>query len=176
MVVTGLIILIAVGIDIVRQSKNPESVRKLLAAISTVMAFLAAMTPGAIYLRAKIAILEHNAAEALRATGAQLAPGQNARLLSPSDLEAFEAALSANIGAAALLSLLVLASGYVVFKGNTMLTWVLSACFVLMMLPLVTMGYQITVPFLVLGAAVTLGSNFLFILFDRARALDANAT
>lgn len=176
MVVTGIIILIAVGIDIVRQSKNPESVRKLLAAISTVMAFLAAMTPGAIYLRAKIAILEHNASEALRATGAQLAPGQNARLLSPSDLEAFEAALNANIGAAALLSLLVLASGYVVFKGNTMLTWVLSACFVLMMLPLVTMGYQITVPFLVLGAAVALGSNFVSILFDRARALDANAS
>ncbi len=61
MVVTGLIILIAVGLDIVRQSRDPESVRKLLAAVAAVMAFLTAMTPMSIYLRAKVALLENGA-------------------------------------------------------------------------------------------------------------------
>ena len=176
MVVTGLIILVAVGIDIVRQSKNPESVRKLLAAIAAVMAFLACMTPGAIYLRAKIAILEHNAAEALRAVGAQLSPGQNARLLSPAELEAYQAAASTNITAAALLSLLVIAAAYVVFRGKPLMTWLLAGGFVAMIVPLVAMGYQITVPFLVLGAVVALGSNFVFTIFAKARALDVNAS
>ena len=176
MVVTGLIILVAVGIDIVRQSKNPESVRKLLAAIAAVMAFLACMTPGAIYLRAKIAILEHNAAEAMRAAGQQLAPGHNARLLSPSELEAFQTAAQANITAAALLSLLVIAAGYVVFRGKPLLTWLLAAGFVAMIVPLVALGYQITAPFLVLGAVVAMGSNFVFTIFKKARMLDANAS
>jgi ribose transport system permease protein len=174
--VTGLIILVAVGIDIVRQSKNPESVRKLLAAIAAVMAFLACMTPGAIYLRAKIAILEHNAAEAMRAAGQQLAPGHNARLLSPSELEAFQTAAQANITAAALLSLLVIAAGYVVFRGKPLLTWLLAAGFVAMIVPLVALGYQITAPFLVLGAVVAMGSNFVFTIFKKARMLDANAS
>jgi hypothetical protein len=134
------------------------------------------MTPGAIYLRAKIAILEHNAAEGLRAAGAQLSPGQNARLLSPAELEAFQAAASANIAAAALLSLLVIAAAYVVFRGKPLMTWLLAGGFVAMIVPLVAMGYQITVPFLVLGAVVALGSNFVFTIFAKARALDVNAS
>ena len=176
MIVTGLIILVAVGIDIVRQSKNPASVRKLLAAIAAVMAFLACMTPGAIYLRAQIAILEHNAADALRVAGQQLAVGQNARLLSPADLAQFHAAASANVIAAGLLALLVVAAGIVVFRGTTLLTWLLAAGFVAMIAPLVALGYEITVPFLVLGAAVTIGSTFVFTIFEKARALDVNAS
>lgn len=150
--------------------------RRLLAAIAAVMAFFACMTPGAIYLRAKIAILEHNAADAMRAAGEQLAPGQNARLLSPAELDALQSAASANITAAVLLSLLVIAAGYVVFRGKPILTWLLAAGFVAMLVPLVAMGYQITVPFLVLGGVAAMGSTFVFTIFAKARSLDVNAS
>ena len=53
MVVTGLIILLAVGIDLVRQSKNSKNVRKLLVAVSSFMAFLTMMTPASLFLKHK---------------------------------------------------------------------------------------------------------------------------
>jgi ribose transport system permease protein len=40
---------------------------------------------------------------------------------------------------------------------------------------LVMMGYQIMVPFLVLGAAALMGSAFVHALFAKARSLDVNA-
>ena len=48
MVVTGLIIMVAVGIDIVRQSKDADNVRKLLISIGTLMAFFTFLTPASI--------------------------------------------------------------------------------------------------------------------------------
>lgn len=175
MVVTGLIILVAVGLDIVRQSKNPESVRKLLGAIAAVMAFLALMTPGAIFLRAKIAVLEHNASVDLREAGTQLAAGQNARLLSPDEISQFQTAASSNLMAMLLLLALVIAACFVVLRTSRSISFVLSAAFIAMIIPLVLLGYQITVPFLVLGAAALLGSAFVHALFAKARTLDVNA-
>lgn len=175
MVVTGLIILVAVGLDIVRQSKNPESVRKLLGAIAAVMAFLALMTPGAIYLRAKIALLEHDAATALREAGTSLAAGQNARLLSPDEITQFQSAASANLGATLLLLVLVLATAFVVLKTSRLISFGLAAVFIAMILPVSLMGYEITVPFLVLGAAALLGGTYVHAMFAKARMLDVNA-
>jgi len=175
MVVTGLIILVAVGLDIVRQSGNPESVRKLLGAIAAVMAFLALMTPGAIFLRAKIAVLEHNASVDLREAGTQLAAGQNARLLSPDEISQFQTAASSNLLAMLLLFALLVAACFVVLQTNRVISFVLAATFIAMIVPLIMMGYQITVPFLVLGAAALLGSAFVHALFAKARTLDVNA-
>ncbi|MDG2341220.1 MAG: ABC transporter permease [Paracoccaceae bacterium] len=175
MVVTGLIILVAVGLDIVRQSGNPESVRKLLGAIAAVMAFLALMTPGAIFLRAKIAVLEHDASVDLREAGTQLAAGQNARLLSPDEISQFQTAASSNLMAMLLLLTLVIAACFVVLRTSRSISFVLSAAFIAMIIPLVLLGYQITVPFLVLGAAALLGSAFVHALFAKARTLDVNA-
>ncbi|MDB4053174.1 ABC transporter permease [Octadecabacter sp.] len=175
MVVTGLIILVAVGLDIVRQSGNPESVRKLLGAIAAVMAFLALMTPGAIFLRAKIAVLEHNASVDLREAGTQLAAGQNARLLSPDEISQFQTAASSNLLAMLLLLALLVAACFVVLQTNRVISFVLAATFIAMIVPLIMMGYQITVPFLVLGAAALLGSAFVHALFAKARTLDVNA-
>lgn len=175
MVVTGLIILVAVGLDIVRQSGNPESVRKLLGAIAAVMAFLALMTPGAIFLRAKIAVLEHNASVDLREAGTQLAAGQNARLLSPDEISQFQTAASSNLLAMLLLLALVIAACFVVLRTSRSISFILAAAFIAMIFPLVLLGYQITVPFLVLGAAALLGSAFVHALFAKARALDVNA-
>lgn len=175
MVVTGLIILIAVGLDIVRQSKNPESVRKLLGAIAAVMAFLALMTPAALYLRAKLALMEHGAATALREAGESLAAGQNARLMSPADIEQAQMAASSNVGAMLLLLVLTIIAMVAIFKTTRSMTLVLAIAFVAMILPVSLMGYQVTAPFLVLGAVALLGSAFVHSLFARARALDVNA-
>lgn len=175
MVVTGLIILVAVGLDIVRQSKNPESVRKLLGAIAAVMAFLALMTPGAVFLRAKIAVLEHNAAVTLREAGVQLAAGQNARLLAPDEIDQLQATASANLGAALLLLVLVIATSLVILRTSRTRSFALAAAFIALIIPLSFMGYQITAPFLILGAAALLGSTFVHALFAKARALDVNA-
>lgn len=175
MVVTGLIILIAVGLDIVRQSKNPESVRKLLGAIAAVMAFLALMTPAAIYLRAKLALMEHGAALALREAGQSLAAGQNARLMSPADIEQAQAAATSNIGAALLLLVLSVIAIVAIFKTTRVMTFALAVAFIVMIAPVSLMGYQVTSPFLVLGAITLLGSAFVHTLFARARMLDVNA-
>lgn len=175
MVVTGLIILVAVGLDIVRQSKNPESVRKLLGAIAAVMAFLALVTPGAIYLRAKIALLEHGTATTLREAGTSLAAGQNARLLSPDEIAQFQSAASANLGATLLLLVLVLATAFVVLKTSRKISFGMTALFLAMIIPVTLLGYEITVPFLVLGAAALLGSAYVHALFAKARTLDVNA-
>lgn len=175
MVVTGLIILIAVGLDIVRQSKNPESVRKLLGAIAAVMAFLALMTPAALYLRAKLALMEHGAATALREAGESLAAGQNARLMSPADIQQAQMAASSNVGAMLLLMGLTIIAMVAIFKTTRSMTLMLAIAFVAMILPVSLMGYQVTAPFLVLGAVALLGSAFVHSLFARARALDVNA-
>jgi len=171
MVVTGLIILIAVGLDIVRQSRDPESVRKLLAAVAALMAFLAAMTPMSIYLRAKVALLEHGASTRLKETGASLAPGQNDRLLSGSEIEAFQTAASSNFVAGFTLLLLTAAAIFVIAKGARELSLGLAGVFIAMIVVVSFMGYQITAPFLVLGAVASVASAFVFVIFERARAL-----
>ena len=175
MVVTGIIILMAVGLDLVRQSKNPESVRKILDGIAAVIAFLALMTPGAISLRAKVAILEHNASVALRDSSEQLAAGQNARLLSPEQITEFQTSASSNLGATLLLLVLVVAAAYVVLRTSRKISFILAAVIVAMIVPILMMGYQIIAPFLILGAAALLGSAFVHALHARARALDVNA-
>jgi len=171
MVVTGLIILIAVGLDIVRQSRNPESVRKLLAAVAAVMAFLAAMTPMSVYLRAKVALIEHGASTSLKASGANLAPSQNDRLLSGQEIEAFQAAASSNIFAGTVLLALTVGAIYVIAKGSRMMSLGLAGVFVAMIVVVSTIGYQITAPFLVLGALASVASAFVFVIFERARTL-----
>jgi len=176
MVVTGLIILIAVGLDIVRQSKNPDSVRKLLGAIAALMAFLALMTPAALYLRAKLSLMEHGAATALREAGQSLAAGQNARLMSPADIEQAQTVAATNVGAMLLLLGLTMLSMFAIFKTSRFKTFVLAIAFVAMILPVSFLGYQVTTPFLVLGAIALLGSAFVHTLFARARALDVNAS
>lgn len=175
MVVTGGIILVAVGIDIVRQSKDPNAVRKLLAGVGAFMAFLSLMTPASVWLGSKIAVLEHNAAMALRDAGTSLAPGQNARLLSPAEVEGFQAAASSTLLGTALLTVLTIVAAVMIFRTTRIASIGLAAVFVAMIVPVVAMGYQITAPFLVLGAVAIIGSAFVGLIFDRARAIQSNA-
>ncbi|MEK9880320.1 MAG: ABC transporter permease [Paracoccaceae bacterium] len=175
MVVTGLIILIAVGLDIVRQSRDAEAVRKLLSAIAAVMAFLTAMTPGAIFLRAKIALWEHSSAEALRDSGTKLAPGHNARLLSDTDLNAFQNAASANAWPFFMFMALTLCALFLITRHSYAITLSLTALFGFAVVQVFTMGYEISAPFLFLGIIAILASSQVHSIFERARALGTMA-
>ncbi|WP_136635106.1 ABC transporter permease [Pseudooceanicola onchidii] len=171
MVVTGGIILVAVGIDIVRQSRDPEAVRKLLATVGAFMAFLTLMTPASVWLRAKISLGEHAAAMALREAGDTLAPGHTARLMEPEAIQAAQlAAQSTLVGTLVLLVLTILAAVNI-FRGARPMTLVLAAGFVVMIPVVALMGYQAATPFLVLGACALAASAFVFTLFERARSL-----
>lgn len=171
MVVTGGIILVAVGIDIVRQSRDPHAVRKLLGAVAAFMAFLTLMTPASVWLRSKIALGEHAAAMALREAGEKLAPSHTARLMDPATIDAAQTAASANfLGALVMLGVVVLAA-INVFKGGRMTSLSLAALFVVMIPVMGLMGYQAATPFLVLGAVTLAASAFVFVIFDRARLI-----
>ena len=74
-----------------------------------------------------------------------------------------------------LLLALVIAACFVVLRTSRSISFILAAAFIAMIIPLVLLGYQITVPFLVLGAAALLGSAFVHALFTKARTLDVNA-
>lgn len=171
MVVTGGIILVAVGIDIVRQSRDPHAVRKLLGAVGAFMAFLTLMTPASVWLRSKIALGEHAASMALRDAGETLAPGHTARLLDPAAIDAAQAAASANFAGALVMLVVMVLAAVNVFKGTRVSALALAAVFVVMIPVMGLMGYQTATPFLVLGAIVLAASAFVFVIFDRARRI-----
>lgn len=175
MVVTGLIILIAVGLDIVRQSKNPESVRKLLVTIASVMAFLVFLTPGAKYFGSKIALLEHASVSALKSTGEKLASGHNSRLLSSNEIEIFSQTIQNNAPASILFFVLFVVTLVALFKSQRIVALGLAAVFFVSIFALLGLGYGVAIPFLVLGGIALVGSTMVYGLFERARELELSA-
>ena len=171
MVVTGMIILVAVGLDIVRQSRDPEAVRKLLAAIAAVMAFFTLMTPASVYLRAKIALLEHFSAATLSDSGAKLAPGQTNRLLSPSEVSTFQEAINLTFMPSLLFLLLTLVSLFAIVNSSRNITFLAAAAMISGIVPLIAMGYQVAIPFVILGASALCASLIVHMIFARAKAL-----
>lgn len=171
MVVTGLIIMVAVGIDIVRQSKDADNVRKLLISIGTLMAFFTFLTPASIYFKAKVALLEHSSALALKSQGVKLAPGQTKRLLSPPEIEGFEVAIASNIVPSILFFTLIVAALILFWTKGKILAYVMAVLFLAMCFPVATLGYSITIPFLILGAFAISSSTLISYLFNRARSL-----
>ncbi|NBV61116.1 MAG: ABC transporter permease [Rhodobacteraceae bacterium] len=174
MVVTGGIILVAVGIDIVRQSRDPGAVRKLLAAVGAFMAFLSLMTPASQWLGAQISVLEHERAAALREAGGALAPGHTARLMDPAAIEAAQATAAANLPAALALLVLSVLAGLNVFGRSDRASLGLAVLFLAAIPLLVMLNYHVSTPFLVLGALVVAASAFVFSIFERARRVAAD--
>jgi len=171
MIVTGLIILIAVGLDIVRQSRDDEIVRKFLASIGVAMAFFTLLTPGAIWMRAKVALIEHHSAFDLKEAGVKLAPSQNARLLSENDVEMFVASASANLLPSLLcLSLLALSLVPVLYR-ISLYSFVVAGLFMAVAIFLAFGPLAQATPFLILGAAAIFGSTLVTPIFERAKAL-----
>ena len=172
MVVTGLIILIAVGLDIVRQSRDPEAVRKLFASIGAAMAFFTLLTPASVFLRAKISLMEHEAMTALLRAGEKLAMGQNNRLLTPNEIENLQDAIATTFVPSLLFSALCLMTVFVIFKSTRALTLVAAAIMTVAIVPLYLLNYQVSVPFLILGALALLSSLSIKTVFERAKALN----
>lgn len=172
MVVTGLIILIAVGLDIVRQSRDPEAVRKLFASIGAAMAFFTLLTPASVFLRAKISLMEHEAMTALLRAGEKLAMGQNNRLLTPNEIENLQDAIATTFVPSLLFSALCLMTVFVIFKSTRALTLVAATIMTVAIVPLYLLKYQVSVPFLILGALALLSSLSIKTVFERAKALN----
>ena len=175
MVVTGLIIIVAVGIDIVRQSRDAEKVRRLLVSIGALMGFFTLLTPANLYLKAKLVLLEHRSAMTLKLEGVKLAPGQTRRLLSPSQIEGNEFVLASHLMPSVLFLLLVVGAALLFWRANKYWSFTMSAGFVLMCGPVIVLGYQITIPFLIFGAIAMAASTLIGYLFERARKLDVEA-
>ena len=173
MVVTGLIILLAVGIDLVRQSKNSKNVRKLLVAVSSFMAFLTMMTPASLFLKAQISLLEHNASKNLQISGEKLANGQTARLLGPKEIDDLQQIILSNTSISFLCLILFILSLLPIFFLNKLLAIFTSICFILLIIPIVNIGYAVTIPFLIFGVIVLIMSLFVDLIFERARKLDS---
>ena len=173
MVVTGLIILLAVGIDLVRQSKNSKNVRKLLVAVSSFMAFLTMMTPASLFLKAQISLLEHNASKNLQIAGGKLANGQTARLLGPKEIDDLQQIILSNTSISFLCFILFILSLLPIFFLNKLLAIFTSICFILLIIPIVNIGYTVTIPFLIFGVIVLIMSLFVDLIFERARKLDS---
>jgi ribose transport system permease protein len=115
MVVTGIIIVLAVALDIVRQSRDPMLVKRFLAALAAAMAFLTLMTPASLWLRATVALTEHRAMQAMQADGIALAPAQAQRVMAPPAVdEALAAQAAAALPSAALLFVVMIALAAVV--------------------------------------------------------------
>ena len=62
-----------------------------------------------------------------------------------------------------------------VFRSTRITTLALAGVFVALIPVLALMGYQTATPFLVLGAVVLAASAFVYVIFDRARAIGSNA-
>ncbi len=171
MVVLGLIILIAVGIDIVRQSGHAESVRRLLASVAAVMAFFTFLTPGSAVMGAWVRLHENNVVVALRAAGERLSGGHQNRQLSPEQVATAEAAIAANLWPALVFLGLTVLSLLLIRRAGAVWSLGLAALYAVMVVPLITMGYATATPLLILGAVVLVGAAITPAVFQRAHEL-----
>ncbi len=170
MVVLGLIILIAVGIDIVRQSGNVESVRRLLASVAAVMAFFTFLTPGSALMGAWVRLHENNVVVALRAAGERLSGGHQNRQMSPDEVADAEATIATNLWPALVFLGLTVLSPLLSRRAGALWSVGLAGLYAAMVVPLISMGYA-TAPLLILGAVVLVGAAITPAVFQRAHEL-----
>ena len=169
MVVTGIIIVLAVALDIVRQSRDPMLVKRFLAALAAAMTFLTLMTPASLWVRATIALTEHNAMQELQATGATLAPPQAQRVMNPTAVEeALAAQADAGLPSAALMVVLLVALAAVARPDHRVTIAALMALGAGLAVVL-TAGYATAAPFVMLGAVALTAQAFVKPLGRQAR-------
>ena len=176
MVVLGLIILVAVGIDIVRQSAEAEGVRRMLAAVAAVMAFFTFLAPGVALIGGWVRLREHETVAAIREAGQSLAASHQVRQMSPDQVANAEAAIAANLWPSALFFVLTVLALLLLWRGTTIASLALAAVFAAMVVPAVGLGFAAAAPFLVLGAVALVGAAITPAVFRRARELGLDET
>jgi ribose/xylose/arabinose/galactoside ABC-type transport system permease subunit len=172
MVVTGLIILVAVGIDIVRQSKSAEKVQRMLGVVAVVLALFAALTPLSALVSSVINLHEHNSMVAMQIAGDKLAAYQNARLLDESAVSALSATISDTWLMSLAMLVLVVAGGFAAWRMDKSIAHVMAALYFVVAIGLVFMDMSAAAPLLILGSFTMLGSSFIPYIFTRARELN----
>ena len=135
------------------------------------MGFLTLLTPANLYLKAKIALVEHWSASALKDEGVKLAPGQTKRLLSSPEIENFNAVIVSHAMPSLLFLTLVVGAGLLYWRSEKSWSYLIAVGFLTMCVPVAMLGYQLTIPFLILGAITVVASTFISYLFERARKL-----
>ena len=111
------------------------------------MAFLTMMTPASLFLKAQISLLEHNASKNLLIAGEKLANGQTARLLGPKEIDDPQQIILSNTSISVLCLILFILSLLPIFFLNKLLVIFTSICFILLIIPIVNIGYAVTIPF-----------------------------
>mgnify|MGYP003770711363 FL=1 len=168
MIVLGMIILLAVGIDIVRQNASPMRIKQVLFAIGAAALLFAAMHPASQYFGSLIALHEHNSMQALLALGGQLAPNQVTRVLSSEELIALRDLLDASVWLAWGL-LLATAFGIAAIARPTAATASLMIGLLFVSAAGLFMQGLPGLPILLLGLVAILGSYVTDDLFHRAK-------
>ena len=175
MVVTGLIILVAVSIDIVRQNASPKVVRQMLMAIAALMMFFAFIGPGSRVMGNAVSVVEHNVASSLKKEQAQvgrsIAPNQQKRILGEKELATAKETIRRHMWPAIVFGLFTLAAVCAIARPKKTMVYTLLGLFVAATAAAKLMGYSSVIPFLILGfvcVAANLGVNH---LFTRAKQL-----
>ena len=89
-------------------------------------------------------------------------------------VETMQAAASNTALGTVILAALTLVAAVMIFRTSRNASLGLAAAFLVMIVPVAAMGYQITAPFLVLGAVAIAASAFVGMIFERARSLQTN--
>jgi hypothetical protein len=169
MIVLGMIILLAVGIDIVRQNASPERIKQVLFAIGAATLLFAAMHPASSYFGSLIALHEHQSMQAILDAGGQLAPNQMTRLLESEALIAVQAVVSSQALLAWGLLIATIAGFVMVGSPSRVRALVLGGVIVAAAIGLMLQGLP-GFPVLMLGLVTVLGSLMTDDLFQRAKA------
>jgi len=175
MVVLGLIILVAVGLDIVRQSKSAVRVQRMMGIVAIVLALFATLTPGSKLISAAITLHEHNSMVALAEAGEKLASNQTVRMLEAPAVAELQEVVASNWQPSLALFVLVIAALIVVITLKKSFAFVAGALYVAGAVALVSMGMAAVTPLLILGAVVVFSIPIVPYMFERARALDEHA-
>jgi len=109
----------------------------------------------------------------LKIAGEKIANGQTARLLGPKEIDDLQQIILSNTSISVLCIILFNLSLLPLFFLNKLLAIFTSICFILLIIPIVNIGYVITMPFLVFGVIVLIMSLFVDLIFERARKLDS---
>ena len=166
MVVTGMIILIAIGLDIVRQSKSPVKIKQMLIFTSSGLIFFALIQPISNFFKAVILMYEGSSMKALLESGVKLSATQSQRLISSDEISQAQLIVADNWGMSLFLSLLILMILSNCFYMKRFLLQINTAVLVILALVVLVFNLDISFPIIALSAVILLGTLSVDWLFD----------
>ena len=173
MVVTGLIILVAVGIDIVRQSQSAIKLKNMLFFTTSVLVFFVLIDPLSKLLKSWLSIFEHSAMNDLMQSGASLASTQAQRVLSSEEIIRSQELVSANLQSAIYFGLLFAAVIACIFFAKKLIHYVVASGLILftaMSFAMDSLNYAF--PFLLLASLIMIVSMKVEDIFEYAKTIE----